>query len=52
MPKKLASEHAEDVGGVIVEPGDTIPKSADDDVVKQLEDDGKIADDDSKAKGD
>ena len=45
MPKRLQSDHAEDVGGQIVEPGDTIPKGADDEVVARLEDEGKIADD-------
>ena len=50
MPKRLQSEHAEDVGGMIVEPGDTIPKGADDDVVKRLEDDGRIVDDSKRDK--
>jgi len=47
MAQKLASTHAEDVGGVIVEPGDTIPKSADADVVARLEDEGKVSDGDA-----
>ena len=45
MPKRLQSAHAEDVGGMIVEPGDTIPKGADDDAVKRLEEEGKVVDD-------
>lgn len=48
MPKVLRSDHAEDVGGVIVEPGESIPRGADADVVKQLEADGKIVDTSSK----
>lgn len=48
MPKKLASDHAEDVGGQIVEPGDTIPKGADDDVVARLEEEGKVVDGEAK----
>jgi len=48
MPKRLQSDHAEDVGGAIVEPGDAIPKGADDEVVARLEDEGKIADDSAK----
>ena len=53
MAKRLQSDHAEDVGGIVVEPGDTIPKGADDDVVKRLEDEGKLVDDSKKeSKGD
>ena len=54
MAKRLTSSHAEDVGGQIVEPGATIPKGADGDVVARLEDEGKIADDSAKkeSKGD
>ena len=46
MPQDDCVDHAEDVGGQIVEPGDTIPKGADDDVVARLEDEGKVGDDD------
>jgi hypothetical protein len=43
MPKVLLSDHAEDIGGVIVEPGEKIPtKDVDDDVVERLEAEGKI----------
>jgi hypothetical protein len=43
MAKVLLSDHAEDVGGVIVEPGEKIPaKDVDDDVVERLEAEGKI----------
>ena len=49
MPKVLRSDHAEDIGGVIVEPGDAIPKDADAEVVKRLDAEGKIADTSKKA---
>jgi hypothetical protein len=42
--KVLKSDHAEDVGGVIVEPGGEIPDDADEDAVKALEAAGKIGD--------
>jgi hypothetical protein len=42
MTKVLTSRHAEDVGGVIVEPGQPIPRSADPDVVQRLEDAGLV----------
>ena len=44
MAKVLQSDHAEDVGGQIVEPGQELPKDADPDVVEQLEADGKLVD--------
>lgn len=44
MPRVLISDHAEDVGGVIVEPGDPLPDDVDDDVVERLEADGKLGD--------
>ena len=43
-PKILISNHAVDVGGVIVEPGGEIPGNADPATVKQLENDGRIRD--------
>lgn len=43
-PKILRSTHAEDVGSAVVEPGDQIPDDADADVVKRLQDEGKIED--------
>lgn len=42
MTKVLTSRHAEDVGGVIVEPGQPIPRGADPGVVQRLEDAGLI----------
>lgn len=47
-PKRLAGTHAEDVGGVIVEPGQTIPKGADPETVRRLEAEGRISDDSPK----
>ena len=44
MSRTLRSRHAEDVGGVIVEPGQPIPDDADPDDVKRLEDAGLLAD--------
>jgi hypothetical protein len=42
MAKTLISDHAEDVGGVIVEPGQEVPEDADADVVERLEAEGKL----------
>ena len=42
MAKRLISDHAEDVGGVIVEPGDELPDDVDDDVVARLDEEGKL----------
>jgi hypothetical protein len=50
MTRVLRSAHAEDVGGVIVEPGQPIPDTADDSIVKRLEDEGLLGDDKSKSK--
>ena len=44
MAKVLQSDHAEDVGGVIVEPGQEVPDDADDEVLGRLEDEGKLGD--------
>lgn len=44
MPKVLISDHAEDVGGVIVEPGQPLPDNVDGAVLERLEADGKLAD--------
>lgn len=44
MAKTLISDHAEDVGGAIVEPGDEIPDGADDEVLERLEAEGKLGD--------
>ena len=49
MAKVLNSDHAEDVGGAIVEPGDAIPRDADPEIVKQLEADGKVVDSSKKS---
>ena len=43
MAKRLVADHAEDVGGVIVEPGQEVPDDADDEVLERLEADGKLA---------
>ena len=45
MARVLTGDHAEDVGGIIVEPGDEIPDGADDDVLERLDDDGRLGDD-------
>jgi hypothetical protein len=45
MTRTLQSRHAEDVGGVIVEPGQPIPDDADADVVNRLQERGLVADD-------
>jgi hypothetical protein len=45
MTRTLHSRHAEDVGGVIVEPGQPIPDDADADVVNRLQERGLVADD-------
>jgi hypothetical protein len=54
-PKILTSSHAEDVGGYVVEPGGEIPKGANEDTVKRLEEEGKLRDaprpSSSKSKG-
>lgn len=43
MPKILTGRHAELLGSTQVEPGQEIPADADKDVVKRLEDEGRIA---------
>ena len=43
--KRLVSDHAEDVGGQIVEPGEEFDETeADEATVKRLKDEGKLAD--------
>lgn len=43
--KRLLSTHAEDVGGFIVEPGAEFDESeADSEIVKRLEEEGKVMD--------
>lgn len=44
MPKVLVSDHAEDVGGAIVEPGQPLPDDVDDEVLERLEAEGKLGD--------
>ena len=44
MAKRLVADHAEDVGGMIVEPGQELPDDADDEVVQRLEDEGRLGD--------
>ena len=44
MAKRLVSDHAEDVGGQIVEPGQELPDDADDEVVERLDEEGKLGD--------
>jgi hypothetical protein len=48
MTRTLRSRHAEDVGGVIVEPGQAIPDSADPDVVERLHARGLVTSDKPK----
>jgi hypothetical protein len=42
--RRLIAAHAEDVGGVIVEPGGELPDDVDDEVLERLEADGKLGD--------
>jgi hypothetical protein len=51
MPRVLISDHAEDVGGVIVEPGQEVPDDADADVLERLEADGKLGEPEPKKRG-
>lgn len=49
--KRLVSNHAEDVGGFIVEPGQDFDESeADEATIKRLADEGKLADAQSSTK--
>lgn len=47
----LNSDHAEDVGGVVVEPGQPIPADADAEVLERLEAEGKLGDATKSKKG-
>lgn len=42
MPKTLAGKHAQDFDGQVVEPGQPIPDEADKDLVKRLEEQGRV----------
>jgi hypothetical protein len=42
MPKILVGGHAELLGTTMVEPGHEIPNDADTDIVKRLQDEGRI----------
>jgi hypothetical protein len=44
MARVLTGSHAEDVGGIIVEPGGEIPSDADLEVLERLEADGRLGD--------
>jgi hypothetical protein len=44
MARVLTGDHAEDVGGIIVEPGQEIPSDADLEVIERLDDEGRLGD--------
>jgi hypothetical protein len=44
MARVLTGDHAEDVGGIVVEPGAEIPSDADLDVLERLEAEGRLGD--------
>jgi hypothetical protein len=51
--KRLVSDHAEDVGGFMVEPGTEFDESdADSDVISRLDDEGKLDDVSDEAQAD